>query len=138
MSLDILNRTQLKISENKLQKSWLRLQVLLKKKTRINCSQKELSLVFFGEKKARELNKSYRKLDYATDVLSFEGDGVDHLGELVLCSRVISKQAKEHRLSVQQEVLYLFIHGVLHLLGYNHEHGGRQAKEMFKIFCLTN
>ncbi|MCE3010426.1 MAG: rRNA maturation RNase YbeY [Proteobacteria bacterium] len=94
--------------------------------------QKELTLIFFSEKKARELNLQYRQKDYATDVLSFEGDEFS-LGELVFCEKVILRQAREHGLRPHQEWAYLLIHGVLHLLGYDHELKKVEARKMFKI-----
>ncbi|MFN7825729.1 MAG: rRNA maturation RNase YbeY [Pseudobdellovibrionaceae bacterium] len=94
--------------------------------------KKEITLVFLSEKKARELNQAYRQKDYATDVLSFEGDEFS-LGELIFCEKVILRQAREHGLKPLEEWAYLLIHGVLHLLGYDHEHKKVEARKMFKI-----
>lgn len=93
----------------------------------------ELTLVFMDAKPAQKLNKTYRNKNYATDVLSFAGDGVTGLGELVICPQVISRQAKEHKLSVWQELGYMVIHGVLHLLEYDHEKSARDAQIMFDL-----
>jgi probable rRNA maturation factor len=95
--------------------------------------KKELVIVFLDEKEARRLNREYRGKDYATDVLSFEGLESSSLGELVICPRVISRQAKEHGLLVREELGYMVLHGFLHLLGYDHERSRKEEKLMFAI-----
>lgn len=90
----------------------------------------EISVVFVDDSKIHELNRQYRGVDRPTDVLSFAmlegapmpGEG----GELVLGDIVISletayRQADEYGHSFEREVAYLAVHGVLHLLGYDHE-----------------
>ena len=93
----------------------------------------ELTVVYLDPPAARQLNFQYRQKDYATDVLSFGDKSSDSLGELVICPQVLKKQAKDHGLSYQQELAYMILHGVLHLLGYDHETNERQAKLMFAI-----
>lgn len=94
---------------------------------------RELVIVFLREDEARRLNRSYRGRDYATDVLSFGSDVKESLGELVICPKVIARQAKEHGLLVREELGYMVLHGFLHLLGYEHESGERDAKRMFSL-----
>lgn len=105
-------------------------------------SDVELSLVVTGQEAIRQLNKEYLDRDEPTDVLSFamlpempvEGeldtdfpvfipppDGVQHLGEVIISYPQAVIQAEEHQHSVGREVALLIIHGVLHLLGYDHE-----------------
>jgi probable rRNA maturation factor len=106
----------------------------LKKKIILN--KKELTITFLNQLPAKKLNLKYRKKNYATDILSFEGDILfepDQLGELVLCPQVILRQSKEHELSFRLELTYMLIHGVLHLLGYDHEDSVERAKEMFQL-----
>lgn len=93
----------------------------------------ELTLVFLDLKPAKKINKEFRNKDYATDVLSFESMTPDSLGELVLCPEVLKKQSKEHGLTFQMELGYMVLHGVLHLLGYDHEIGEAEAREMFEL-----
>ncbi|MBX2993569.1 MAG: rRNA maturation RNase YbeY [Bdellovibrionaceae bacterium] len=93
--------------------------------------QGDLTLVFLSRREARKINKQYRGRDYATDVLSFESEG--GFGDLVLCPEVLKKQAAEHGLSYQQELGYMVLHGILHLLGYDHELGEREARQMFQL-----
>lgn len=100
-------------------------------------SYESLSVVFLDRKEARRVNLHFRKKDYATDVLSFSPIEPESLGELVLCPQVIKMQAKQHKLSFEQELGYLLIHGVLHLLGFEHEgqsavHRAR-ARKMMKL-----
>ena len=89
-----------------------------------------------GERAIRRLNRRFRDKDAATDVLSFplrtEGfvlppDEPPHLGNVVLCYPVARRQAQEYGHSEAREVAYLFAHGLLHLLGYDHEQPEEQA-----------
>jgi len=99
----------------------------------------ELSLVITTQEKVHELNRTYRGKDKPTDVLSFcmmsaedepdaasapfvaPPDGIIHLGEVIISYPQAVIQAEEHRHSVKKEISFLIIHGVLHLLGYDHE-----------------
>lgn len=96
-------------------------------------ASKELSVVFLKEVDAKNLNWSYRQRDYPTDVLSFETEDPDSLGELVLCPSVLKKQSVEHKLSFELETGYMILHGVLHLLGYDHEKDEDEADRMMGL-----
>ena len=78
----------------------------------------ELGVALVSDARMRALNKSYRRKDYATDVLSFEGDSV---GDLVIATGVAKRQAHEAGHCYQTELRVLALHGLLHLLGYDHE-----------------
>lgn len=99
-------------------------------------SRGELSLVFVGKNRIRALNKKYRMVDCATDVLSFahcEGKelvGGRILGELVICPEVVAQDAKTAGCDFDYQTAWVAIHGALHLLGYDHERGGEQEREM--------
>lgn len=95
--------------------------------------KQQLVVVFLDAPQARQLNKKFRGKNYPTDVLSFNSDDPDCLGELVLCPQVLQAQAKEHGLSLRHETGYLVLHGVLHLLGFEHERGGSEAKKMYAL-----
>jgi probable rRNA maturation factor len=95
-------------------------------------AKKELVVVFVDAKEMRRMNKTYRGKDYATDVLSFESADPSSLGELVLCLPVIRSQSKRTGLSARGELGYMIVHGVLHLLGYDHE-GRRDGARMFAL-----
>ncbi len=95
----------------------------------------EISLVITGEKRIRSLNRRYRNVDRVTDVLSFGNeltedrksefinppDKITYLGEIFICYPQAEKQAKQKKHSVRRELTILLIHGVLHLLGYDHK-----------------
>ncbi|XGC82087.1 rRNA maturation RNase YbeY [Bdellovibrio bacteriovorus] len=105
----------------------------LKKKKIFKSSAQELTLVFLEPKAAKKLNKEFRDKDYATDVLSFASMDPTSLGELVMCPAVLKRQSKEHGLTYQLELGYMLLHGILHLLGYDHETSEKDAAEMFGI-----
>lgn len=101
----------------------------------------ELGLVITGQERVQQLNRSYLGKDEPTDVLSFSmlpeplasgeseasapfvapPDGVVHLGEVIVSYPQAQIQAGQHRHSVKREIAVLIIHGVLHLLGYDHD-----------------
>ena len=93
----------------------------------------EISLSFVDEKKIRQLNKDFRQTDRVTDVLSFPIEDFFNedrktllekpylmLGDVVICTDVARKQAKELEHSFEREIMYLTCHSILHLLGYDH------------------
>lgn len=94
---------------------------------------KELSLVFLKEMDAKQLNWNFRQKDYATDVLSFETDDPESLGELIMCPMVLLKQAHEHKVEFVEEVGYMILHGVMHLLGFDHEKNEEEGKKMLAL-----
>ncbi|MBI5283639.1 MAG: rRNA maturation RNase YbeY [Chloroflexi bacterium] len=91
----------------------------------------ELSILLADDPTVHELNRTYRDTDAPTDVLSFaQGEGDDfaqpegtarHLGDVVISIDTARRQAAEYKLELQDEVSHLLVHGVLHLLGYDHE-----------------
>ncbi len=97
----------------------------------------ELSVLFIGDRSMRSLNRLYRGRDEATDVLSFSfRDGKfpriqpNFLGDIVIAVPVAARQAVEDGRTLCREIDLLLIHGLLHLLGYDHERGGREADRM--------
>jgi len=101
-------------------------------------SDVELGLVITSQERVQQLNKSYRGKDEPTDVLAFymtsadfiePPDGVRHLGEVIISYPQAVIQAEEHHHSIKKELTILIIHGVLHLLGYDHEES-EQARQM--------
>ncbi|MDO8633010.1 MAG: rRNA maturation RNase YbeY, partial [Candidatus Wildermuthbacteria bacterium] len=82
--------------------------------------KRDVSVVFLGEKKAQALNKLYRGKTYVPNVLSFEMEELG-LGEIVLCPKVISQDAKKYGITFKQELTLVFVHGLLHLLGNTHK-----------------
>jgi probable rRNA maturation factor len=91
----------------------------------INLLTKEFSLkrrvniIFVDQEKIKDLNRQYRKKDYATDVLSFHIGSREILGEVYICPKYVKKNIpKEERV---EEIIRLIIHGILHLQGYEHD-----------------
>lgn len=78
----------------------------------------EVSLVFVGETRAKNLNASLRNKDYIPNVLSFEVGKKS--GEIIICPSVARKQASSYNLTYTHMVGFLFIHGLLHLKGVSH------------------
>ena len=91
-------------------------------------SNGEISIGFINNKEIQKLNKKYRDVDEPTDVLSFP-IGEEMWGDILISIERAQKQAQEYNHSFQREVCYLIVHGVLHLLGYNHKNSG-EKKEM--------
>ncbi len=79
------------------------------------------SAVLVSDRRIRELNRRYRKRSAATDVLSFPLRENGYLGEVVISAPTARRQARCYRHRVEEEVKLLLLHGVLHLLGYDHE-----------------
>lgn len=86
----------------------------------------EVSLTFVTNSQIRELNRDYRGIDRETDVLSFpiddsfDLDGPLLLGDIVISVEKAVQQAEEYGHTLKREILYLVVHSMLHLLGYDH------------------
>jgi probable rRNA maturation factor len=97
----------------------------------------QLSLLLTGDDHVRELNRQFAGDDHATDVLSFSlregepfvsGDETDRLGEVIVSFETAARQAEEAGHHVEDEVAHLLVHGVLHLLGYDHTEPEEETK----------
>jgi len=97
---------------------------------------RELSVRVVGRAESRRLNAHYRGKDYATNVLSFPApplparSDVLPLGDLVICPHVLRREAREQRKSLRAHWAHLVVHGALHLIGYDHERSGAEARRM--------
>jgi probable rRNA maturation factor len=92
-----------------------------------------LSVLVVGTARSRSLNSRYRRKDRSTNVLSFGGpgpspDGRNYLGELVICAPVVAREALAQGKSRESHWAHMTVHGVLHLLGFDHEHDAEAAK----------
>lgn len=100
----------------------------------------DVTLVFAGRAYLRRLNRIYRGLDRATDVLSFPARDANWwpaerqaaLGEIIICYPVAVQQANQVGHPVRQEVLELFVHGLAHLAGY--DHGTKEQAQRMAAF----
>jgi probable rRNA maturation factor len=98
----------------------------------------ELSIALVGDKEMRPLNRRYREKNRTTDVLSFfieeqPKSGAVLLGDVVISVEQARRQARQRKQTLKSEMVTLLIHGILHLLGYDHERSARQAKIMFAL-----
>jgi probable rRNA maturation factor len=95
----------------------------------------ELSLLLTDDGGVRELNRAWRGIDKATNVLSFPGggalspDGVRHLGDIALAFETVAREAEAEGKEVADHLAHLLVHGVLHLIGHDHE-ADQAAEEM--------
>lgn len=88
-----------------------------------------VTIAIVPDGRARQLNRRYRRRDVATDVLSFPSDERGYLGDVVIAAGVARRQAADAGHSLQDELRVLALHGLLHLLGYDHERdAGRMAR----------
>ena len=100
--------------------------------------QAELSLALVGNREIRKLNQRYRHKDEPTDVLSFP-TGADLpqrepvLGDVIISIEKAQSQAREHHRTLDGELETLLIHGILHLLGYDHEVSAQEARRMQRM-----
>lgn len=92
-----------------------------------------LSVVLVDPKKAKDLNKTYRRKSYVPNVLSFAEPELG-LGEIVLCPQAISQDAVKYGIIFKQELCRVFIHGILHLLGYSHKEMKKKEELYFSEF----
>lgn len=90
----------------------------------------ELSILFTGDAEIRELNRTYRSIDKPTDVLSFPTDDAALIGDVVVSLETARRQALDYDATFTEELARLLVHGALHLMGYDHVNGGRQAAKM--------
>jgi probable rRNA maturation factor len=114
---------------------------------RLQCPETcELSIALVDDQEIRRLNRAYRGIDRSTDVLSFaqqEGDAPPRpetpdaampllLGDVILSVETTRRQAAEHGVAFEQELAFLVLHGILHLLGYDH-HTDHDACQMERL-----
>jgi len=151
MMLEIHNFTQ-----NEIDEEFLKRVAKSALKTAGIKDRAEISLAIVGDGRMRKLNKMYRGKNRVTDVLSFDNrsvipylnkafprlkrvpgekfieppSGIKRLGEIIICYPQAKKQAKRLKHSLEKELTVLLIHGILHLLGYDHEKSESEASKM--------
>lgn len=106
-----------------------------------------ISLMICGDEKIKKINQEFRQKNKVTDVLSFPAHEdlrksklkLDELflGDLAICHQQTKRQAKEFKISYFDEFIHLFFHGVIHLLGYDHEISLKEEKLMEKWESLA-
>jgi len=114
---------------------WLSaLETILARKFKILArGQQIISLALVSKSEIRRLNRVYRHQNKITDVLSFNIDSQEILGEVVICLEIAKKQAQDKRETISSELKLLTIYGILHLLGYDHQLGLKHAKQQSRL-----
>ena len=132
MNIEINNKTRSRIDLNLIKRVVERFLKYYKKRNH------EVSIAFVGDKTIRKLNKKYRGIDRVTDVLSFKGED-NFLGEIIINyqqvrrqARQFGGQAKKFGNKPKDELVFILVHGLLHLLGYDDE-TGEWKKKMEKL-----
>ena len=116
-----------------------------------NREREKISLAFVSKKEMQKLNKKFRGKNKPTDVLSFSNVPSESLGEIVICPEIVKENAsvfapptpkatdghskatadkKKYKELVRREMMKVFVHGILHLLGYDHEKNEKDAEKM--------
>ncbi len=142
---------QIKNLQNKLKLNTRRVRQTMKAVTQqLDCQDKEISIVFTDDGGIKKLNQTYLGKNKPTNVLSFslrENDYGDinpqMLGDIVISVETAKKDAAKGGLTFSHEIDFLLIHGLLHLLGYNHENTTKAAarkmqqkeRELFRLVC---
>ena len=89
-----------------------------------------VSLVFVGKKRATKLYSQFKNKDYPLDILSFPLD--TYTGEIIMCLSQLRRHAKQYNRSFTDHIMFMFIHGCLHLAGHTH-HNDTDSAEMEKL-----
>lgn len=122
MSIGIFNKT-----EEKIDKSFVR-KVVKHTLNKMEAEKSEVNIIFVGLEEIHEINKAYRNVDRPTDVISFALEDTEDvtvyeervLGDIYICLDKVHEQAKEYGHTEIREMAFLIVHGLLHLLGYDH------------------
>lgn len=148
LQVDYLSTVNLPPDIDRKMSSWLKtaslvMEYLFKEKiVPVKTSRIHVSLLICGDLKMRSLNREFRNKDKVTDVLSFpsndnlrENSSTQEslfLGDLAICHSKTIKQASHFKITYMDEFIHLFFHGVIHLLGYDHELSEKEEKLMEK------
>jgi probable rRNA maturation factor len=119
----------------------------------LDCANMEISITFVDDETIQRINKQYLSKDRPTNVISFplqEGEfsdiNPDMLGDVVISVDTASSDADKGNLSFDEEIIFLIIHGLLHLTGYNHENTSKvnalrmkqKEKELFRLLTQSD
>jgi rRNA maturation RNase YbeY len=109
-----------------------------------NKESQKISLAFLGKEEIKKLNKKFRKKNKPTDVLSFDlnsnfkmqNSKFNYLGEIVICPEMVKPDKNQRHFDgpatilAERDLVRVFVHGILHLCGYDHEKSEKEAEEM--------
>jgi probable rRNA maturation factor len=114
----------------------------------LGCPDAQLSILIIDDAAIRDINRDYLGKDRPTNVISFamqEGEGMgvqpELLGDVVISAETAARDAAEAQISFESEIYFLLLHGILHLLGYDHERGSpedarRMEEKEREVFSL--
>ena len=107
---------------------------------KMNIKNSVFCIIFIDDEEMHRMNKEYRNIDRTTDVLSFALNDNSHikteinsLGDIFISIPKMKSQALEYNHSEKRELSFLTVHGILHLLGYDHTLGKKEEEEMFDL-----
>lgn len=123
MEITIINKTKIKIKKEDI----IRLIEKLSKELRF---KGDITVLFCGDFLCRRINKKFLKRNRSTDVISFALKEDNYLGDILINLRQVERQARLLRIPFKKELKRIIIHGVLHLLDYDHE---KDRGEMFEL-----
>lgn len=123
MEIIIINKTKMKIEKEKIKRFIYKLSKELKFKG-------DLSVLFCGDLYCKKINYKFLKRRGNTDVISFTINENNYLGDLLVNLRQVKRQSLSYKIPFKEELGRILIHGILHLLGYDHE---RDNGEMLKL-----
>lgn len=132
---EVFNETKENVDLNDIEK-------LLKKSIKfLNIESSIFNVIIVDDERIHQINKEYRNIDRPTDVISFaledsdKVEGLDFrvLGDIYVSIDTARRQAYEYYNTEKEEIRFLVIHGLLHLLGYDHTLGEKEEKEMFDL-----
>lgn len=140
MAIDFVYEDENKLCEENYEKQFMKIIETALHHLKID-DDVELSCVIIDDEKIHEINRDYRDIDRSTDVISFALEDNDQfyvegmprsLGDIFISYDHAKEQAKEYHHSLHREMCFLFTHGLLHLLGYDHMNE-EDEKEMFAL-----
>ncbi len=130
--MNITNLTRTKINTSFLQKVVRAAFVVLRARRSFSegggNKNEEISLVLVGDAKIKALNKKYLRRNRVTNILSFE-----ELNEIFICLPQAKRQSKLLKTPLKSELMRLLVHGIVHLKGYEHERGAKEAARMLAV-----
>jgi probable rRNA maturation factor len=157
LMVDYHSSVKLQPSEQRQIKKWLAFaspvveELLSKKIIRVkNLHSVQVSLLICGEARIKKLNHDFRHKDKVTDVLSFPShedlrktqftENNLFLGDLAICHQKVRQQAKQFNISYMDEFIHLFFHGLIHLMGYDHEISEEEERlmQLWEKLALDN
>jgi probable rRNA maturation factor len=142
LKFDFTNETNQKVGDSVFKPLFERFTKVLSKKISEILKKKngKISLIIVDDKKIHKINKEYRNVDKPTDVISFEymedrsavyGGSEVVVGDIFISLDTAKRQAEEHHHSLQKELGILFVHGLLHVIGFDHN-DDKEEKQMEK------